>query len=132
MPADGDGIWDNDVSLDSFGWSHVYAGSDGAPGNSAGFLMTGNPTVTDPTFIAGGLPMDGSNTYYGSGNCPGVGSGYITQDFWWVEDPAATGTGCYWFGGYNNNNGSCTGPSNPYASYWFELAADTGVCTNTC
>ncbi len=123
------GAWDDDPALDSFGWSFRYTGTDGtAP---AGFALTGNPSVTDPTFIAGGIPLDGSNTYYGSTNCPGVGTGYLTRDFWWLEDPQGAASNCYAFGGYSNNNGACIGPSNAYASWWMELAADTGPCNTT-
>jgi hypothetical protein len=132
LDADGLGDWDDNDALDSFGWSYTYAGTAGAAGQNAGFLLTGNPSVTDPTFITGATPKDGSNTYYGgAGLCAGVGTGYLTRDFWWLEDPTGTSSNCYFFGGYSNNNGSCTGPSNPYASWWMELAADTGACANT-
>jgi hypothetical protein len=126
LEADGGDGFDNDLGLDSFGWSYRYTGTDGtAP---AGFLLTGDPQSTDPNYVIGGNPIDGTNTYYGVASLcgPDQATGLATRDFWWLEDPAATNTNCYFFGGYSNNN-ACGGPSNPYASWYMELQADTGV-----
>ena len=128
--------WDNDEALDSFGWSYTYSGTDGTA--SAGFLLAGDPNSTDPTWVVGGTPLDGTNTYYGAaslcttgGGLSGMdpeGTGYLTRDFWWLEDPAATSSNCYFFGGYRNVNG-CGGPSGtPYASFHMEILADPGPC----
>lgn len=128
LQAEGDGVFDDDPNLDSFGWSFQYAGSDGANGNTAGFLVTGNPEVTDPTW-AGGLPRDGSNTYFGTTNCVDVGTGFLTRDNWWLEDPAGMASNCYFFGGYTNTTNSCVGPLNKeWASFYLQLSADTGPC----
>lgn len=126
--------WDNDAALDSFGWSHRYIGTDGT--QPAGFLLNGDPTYTDPTFLAGGMPLDGTGTYYGAtslcvgpGGVPENGTGYLTRDFWWLEDPAGTSSNCYFFGGYVNRFNGCGGPSgNPYASFHMQIWADTGAC----
>ncbi|MFT5732499.1 MAG: hypothetical protein ACJAZN_003495 [Planctomycetota bacterium] len=117
--------WDDDPSLDSFGWSFRYAG---APTPGAGFLLAGNPDVTSPV----GQPTGGGNTYYETSLCAGVGSGYLARDFWWIEDPAGVVANCFFFGGYSNSNGSCAGPSNPAASFHMELVADVGECDGLC
>ena len=128
LGADGGALapgWDNDPDFDSFGWSLTYAGTGAA---AAGPLLVGDPVATDPTYIAGGLPLDGSNTYYGAVSaCNSLGTGYLTRDFWWLEDPTGASSNCYFFGGYSNNNG-CGGPSNPYASFYMEMLAAPGSC----
>jgi hypothetical protein len=118
--------WDDDPAFDSFGWSFTFAGT--GTGN-AGPLLVGDPVSTDPTYIAGGQsPLDGTETYYGAiSNCNSLGSGYLTRDFWWLEDPTGASTNCYFFGGYSNNNG-CGGPSNPWASFYMEMRAEPGAC----
>ncbi|MEM6568219.1 MAG: hypothetical protein AAF957_07390 [Planctomycetota bacterium] len=128
--------FDDNPDLDSFGWSYHYAGTDGtAP---AGFIMAGDPQYTDVNWVPGGLPLDGSGTYYGPvSNCATPtaenGTGYLTDDFWWLEDPLVTDTGCYFFGGYINRNG-CGGPQgNPYASFFMQIETDDlGACGGGC
>ena len=108
----------------SFGWSFRYAGTGT---NSAGFFLAGDPLTTDPNFLPGGLPTDGTNTYYGPASLcgPGSATGLLTQDLWYVEDPAGANSGCFFFGGYNNTTGVCGAPLNgPYTSYLMELQAD--------
>ncbi|MEM6567929.1 MAG: hypothetical protein AAF957_05935 [Planctomycetota bacterium] len=115
--------WDNDPNMDSFGWGFAYAGS--SPGTMAGFQLAGDPMNTDPGFIAL-PPRAGTNTYFGPpSSCgPDIATGYLTADLWWLEDPATTNTGCYFFGGYTNSNG-CGGPQgNPYASFQIEIRAE--------
>ena len=128
LEADGGALapgWDDDPDFDSFGWSFTYAGSGAG---TAGPLLVGDPVATDPTYVLGGLPLDGSNTYYGAVSaCNSLGSGFLTQDFWWLEDPTGASSNCYFFGGYSNNNG-CGGPSNPYASFYMEMLAEPGSC----
>lgn len=128
LGADGGAVapgWDNDPDFDSFGWSFTYSGTGAG---AAGPLLCGDPVATDPTYVAGGLPLDGSNTYYGAVSaCNSLGTGYLTRDFWWLEDPTAASSGCYFFGGYGNNNG-CGGPSNPYASWYMQMSAEAGSC----
>ncbi len=111
-----------------FGWSHRYIGSDGSM--VAGFFLAADPASTDPNWNGGtGLP-DGTNTYYGPASLcgPGIATGLYTEDRWWLEDPInpVANSNCYWFGGYQNNNG-CGMPFNPYASYFMEMQADTTI-----
>lgn len=110
----------------SFGWGTQYIGTDGTA--AAGFILAGDPMSTDPSYVAGGLPIDGTNTYYGPASlCTGGATGLLTEDSFWVEDSLGMATGCYWFGGYSNVNG-CGTPFNPYSSFFLELQADTSLC----
>jgi hypothetical protein len=128
LGADGGDGFDDVQDLDSFGWSYKYTG---AGVGLAGFLLTGDPQSTDPNYVAGADPVDGTNTYFGPASLcsPDEATGLQTSDFWWLEDPAGTNSNCYWFGGYSNNN-SCGGPANSYASWYMELQADTGECSS--
>lgn len=122
----GDGFQD-DVDLDSFGWSYRYVGTDGtAP---AGFIIAGDPLGTDPNYVLGGLPEDGTNTYFGVPSLcgPDRATGFFNQDFWWLEDPMGLNSGCYFFGTMFQNT-PC-GPGAPtWASWYLEMQADTGIC----
>ena len=124
MPADGEGVFDDDLALDSFGWSFEYAG---AAGNVAGFLLAGNPDATDPGFTSTGA-LTASNTYFGSTLCPGLGTGYQTQDFWWLQDPTGASSNCLFFGGYANGGTGCGGPVKPLSSFHLELSSDLNLC----
>ena len=109
-----------------FGWGARYTGAFGL--NPAGLLLAGDPAATDPNFVPGGLPTDGTNTYYGPPSlCSSGSTGLYTQDFIWIEDPATSGTGCFFFGGYSNGAG-CVSPFSPYSSFLIELQADTSIC----
>lgn len=123
MQADGDSVWDDDDTLDSFGWSFRYTG---AATPAAGFLLTGNPGIACPA----GQPNCAVDTYFQTGSCPGESTGYLTQDFWFIEDVAGITAGCYWFGGYSNAAGTCSGRFNPMASFHMELVADVGECSS--
>lgn len=128
MAADGGDGFDDDPTLDSFGWSFRYAGTDGtAP---AGFLLSGDPSSTDPGYFPGAIPSAGTNTYFGPPSLcgPDQATGLLTQDLWWLEDPTSVSSNCYFFGAYSNNVNGCGGPLNPYASWHLELQADTGTC----
>ncbi|MEM8711168.1 MAG: hypothetical protein AAGG01_09455, partial [Planctomycetota bacterium] len=130
LAGDGGNGFDDVPSLDSFGWSFRYTGTDGS--QPAGFLLTGDPESTDPSWVPGGLALDGTNTYFGPPSLcgPDQATGLLTEDQWYVEDPTTPANdGCYWFGGYLNNNG-CGGPSNPFASWYLELEASLDSCTS--
>ncbi|QDV08038.1 hypothetical protein Poly30_35740 [Planctomycetes bacterium Poly30] len=119
LTGDGGDGFQNDPALDSFGWSYRYIGSDGS--GAAGFQLAADPTFTDPGSTVGG------GTYYGGPSaCANGTTGLQTQDLWWLEDPTNTSTGCYFFGGYSNNNG-CGSPFNPFASFYMEIYADAGM-----
>ncbi|MEM8711872.1 MAG: hypothetical protein AAGG01_13045, partial [Planctomycetota bacterium] len=127
LTADGGDGFDDDTDLDAFGWSFQYAGTGTM---EAGFQLTGDPMSTDPGWVTGSLPGDGTNTYYGVASLcsPDEATGLQTTDNFFIEaDPATTWSGCYWFGGYRNVNG-CGGPLNPYASYSLELLAGIDGC----
>ena len=103
MRADGDGVYDGDPTLDSFGWMFDIHGT--SPGND-GPLICGDP----------------ANAGFGDGTSfqapSSIGTGLGTQDFYWYEDDSgANALGCYWFGGY---------PANPYGSFWLQLYAQSG------
>lgn len=119
------GTWDNNETLDSFGWGHVYTGTDPVPG--AGFILAGDPAATDPNWSPGQtLPIDGTGTYYGPMSLCAGNTGYLTQDGWWIEGAAPTTSGCVFFGGYNNN--PACGVAQPYSSWFMEIYADLGEC----
>ncbi|MEM8713469.1 MAG: hypothetical protein AAGG01_21195, partial [Planctomycetota bacterium] len=80
--------------------------------------------------VAGGDPVDGTNTYFGPPSLcgPDLATGLLTQDLFYIEDILNPfNSSCRFYGGYRNNNG-CGGPSSPFASFWLELQADTSVC----
>ena len=114
--ADGGNGWQNDTLTDSFGWSFRYAGSSAAT-DQAGFQLAGDPDST------GGV-LAGFGTYYG-GPSPCLGStGYLIDDFWWLEEPAGgLSSGCFFFGGYSNANG-CNASFNPHASWHMQILAE--------
>ena len=134
LEADGGSLnpgWDNVVALDSFGWGYRYIGSDGAA--PAGFILTGDPTYTAPNYTVGGLPRDGTGTYYGATSLCATptatsGTGYLTQDQWLLIDPVAPAQ-CFFFGGYINRNG-CGGPQgNPFGSFHMQVFAESTTCS---
>lgn len=109
-----------------FGWGTSYAGTDGA--SSAGLLLAGHPAASDPNYVTGGLPTDGTDTYYGPPSlCSQGATGLYTSDFVWLEDPATSGSNCYFFGNYANAT-SCSPAFSPYSSFYLELQADTSIC----
>ena len=108
----------------SFG---VQATFVGAAGSATGFMLAGDPTATGS--VAGADIWGGGGTYYDSMNtCTGSGTGLDTLDQIGLdgENPPLP-QGCYFFGGYQNNNG-CGGPSqNPFASISLRLFSDLTV-----
>lgn len=128
LAGDGGDGFDNVADLDAFGWSFTYAGTDGT--QPAGFLLAGDPAATDPNWVVGGLPMDGSG-YYRTvpPGCSQENTGLQTRDFWWIEDPTGVNSNCFFFG--YSNPAPCTGPFQPYASWYLELQADVSPCIPT-
>lgn len=126
MQHDGDGFYDGLPALDSFGVSWSYTGTGSA---AAGLMIAGDPANTDSGWVLGATPSTGSNTYYGEvGGCPGFGTGFGNDDFYWVEDVfgscALCSSGCYFFGGYDNGGATCgNNPTVPYGGFHVELAA---------
>lgn len=126
LAHDGDGSFDpTGVTPNTFGVTWRYTGSGAG---DAGVFTAGDPLSTDTGFAAGGAPT-GSNTYYGEvGLCPGIGSGFGNNDFYWIEDSNGVGglpagSNCYFFGGYSNNNPNCgTIPQTPLGGYFLEIS----------
>ncbi len=127
LAGDGGGLGSASVTR-TFGWSYRYAGTDGS--QPAGFMLAGNPAATDPTFVLGGLPMDGTETYYGPASlCPGAATGLLTNNFWFLEDPTGTNSNCYYLGTYPSAP-SCSGFP-PYASFLLKLQAESDPCSES-
>ncbi|MCK6444786.1 MAG: hypothetical protein L6Q99_00180 [Planctomycetes bacterium] len=109
-------------STDQFVWRFRQNG----PGTQSGPLISGEPSIPGGAGTFGIPP--GVDPIFGTA----CGTGLDNQDLYWlnVDDapvggnpPAgcaapATGTYCYWFGGY---------PANPFAGFWLRLEAD-GSC----
>ncbi|MEM9382997.1 MAG: hypothetical protein AAGB93_23815, partial [Planctomycetota bacterium] len=133
MEADGGPVapgWDDDPALDSFGWSYRYIGTDGT--KEAGFELAGNPRYTDPNYAPNTLPVDGTGTYFGPPSLCETpmarkGTGFQTQDRFWLEEPPGLDSQCSDLGGYRNRNG-CTGDhGNPYGSFHMQLLIEAGA-----
>ena len=132
--------FDGDPALDSFGIRWQYTGAGTA---NAGPLIAGDPASTEIGWISG-IPNTGSNTYFGDvGGCPGSGTGFGNDDFFWREDTYGTGglyppSACYFFGGYiNSGNGCGGGMPLPMGGFWMEMSGQTTVivdciCTPGC
>lgn len=131
MRHDGDGAHDPSLFSDTFGVTFRYTGTGVG---DAGILIAGDPTATDTGFGTGGPfggSFTGSNTYYGeAGLCPGTGTGFDNQDFYWVEDTFGVGglpagSNCYFFGGYLNAGSACGGPiETPYGGMFLEVSGE--------
>ena len=133
--GDGDGTFDNDLTVDKFTWlqrQNTRNSPLGYPSATPdGFLITGEP-------VSGGFGSCAYNIACGTdilfGNS--CGTGLDTFDASWINvdgvaagDTSGTtpvgcpnavsqygfGSNCYFFGGY---------PSNPYASYWLVLSSE--------
>ena len=123
--ADGGDGWHDDPDLDSFGWSFRYVGSD--PGGGAGFSLSGRPELTDLGWLPGARPVGGFGTYYGGqGLCAQGNTGYLVSETWWVEDPAGSFTGCYFFQGPFDSP-SCGSDFDPIGAWHMEIYAESGT-----
>lgn len=128
LQSDGGDGFGGASGIDTFGIEWSYAGTGTA---DAGLRIAGDPGNTDPNWSQGATPTDGSNTYYGTvGGCAttagGLGTGYLNQDFYWIEQGPAgglpAGSNCYFFGGYQNL-GPCGAPQlGLYGGYLIELS----------
>jgi hypothetical protein len=139
MSADGDpvpGGWDDDIVVDTFGFGIRYAGSEPASTEPAGWLISGDPNATDPRYLmapfgSGDEITDGTGTYFGPASlCGGEGTGFLTEDRYWLEDIAGNGvnTRCGFFGGYRNIFGCGPGFVRPYASIHMKIHASDDPC----
>ncbi|MEL6430378.1 MAG: hypothetical protein AAFU73_10860 [Planctomycetota bacterium] len=146
----GDGYYDDRLDLDSFGWSAIYAGTGTA---DAGIVLGADPAATDAAYInPNGPPLldpsraplnppappstEGTGTFYNplsgcvsaanpTGLAVETGSGLLSPDSFFVEDPSGASTGCTYFLGYFNVAGTCGASTavgnNPYASFYMTM-----------
>ena len=122
-------LYDANVDWDSFGW-----GASPVGGNM-GWILASDPDWTPNVTAGANGESGGTGTYYdvsGAVSCnidPLLGhTGLNTQDLWRVVQPAGgaliIGTGCYWYGGYNNVLGcGGLGPNNSFASNYIRIHA---------
>ena len=149
--------WDgDDLALDSFGYQIRYLGTGTA---AAGVLLSGDPQNDEATqgYINPNIPVNcnpancpaaptpfgGNATFFNPvGDCGALlansiaanaATGRLTQDRWLATDSTpgiVAPEGCYYFGGYFNQQGGCgTASNNPYAAAYMILAAAAGECT---
>lgn len=119
MRGDGDGTWNNQANIDSFGWALTFDNAvGGAGGNGTGPFISGNC----PSPISGATtPKQGAGTKWdgvpGASDATGLG----TNDFFWIDSNFVivnANGGCFFFGGCN----FATGPAaNPYGSFWLQM-----------
>jgi hypothetical protein len=146
--------WDgDDPTLDNFGYKIRYLGTGTA---AAGVLLSGDPQNDEAGYVnpnipancvpvncpAAPIPLGGNATYYNpAGLCAAVNAnsiaanaatGRMTRDFWLATDNTpgiVAPEGCYYFGGYFNQQGGCgTASNNPYAAAYMVIAAAAGEC----
>ncbi len=149
--GDGDGVFDSDLALDSFGIGYEFdpggLGGYVNSGISFGAMLAGDRMWTVqasgeisasggagvpgcPTAAAGG----GGDTYYGPAECclPALGgynsSGLDTDGAVWMgfHPSSINSSGCYWFGGGPNTVGCAANSTNPapYLALYTLLEAD--------
>ena len=116
--------FDNDLNLDSFGFSWEFTGQFG---QATGPMIAGDPnfTATVPGSILG---IGGTGTYYSTGVPSCADTGLDTQDFLALDGDVFGGPACRFFGGYKNTNGCMTQTNTPYASLSYSLIAAAGEC----
>jgi hypothetical protein len=137
MKSEGEGVFDNQATLDAFAWSFE---SSTPPFGGSGFGVTcvraGDPGLSAPHGCTYNVPCGTDPTPFTQMHPPGspCGHGFGTEDHWWMNidgdtwgDTLNTGvtcpgqpasTGCYWVLGY---------PGNPFASFWLKLGS-AGAC----
>ncbi|MEL6428743.1 MAG: hypothetical protein AAFR54_06160 [Planctomycetota bacterium] len=155
----GDGVYDDDLNLDAFGWSVRYTGSSTA---QAGPRIGSDPSATDagysnpngpPSLDSSGVPLNppapapvlGTATYYNPlSNCTSFvnpsampapsGSGLLNQDFFYREDNSGGLSGCFYFLGYFNVTGTCGNAdgngNNVYSAFYMRILS-SGACSSS-
>jgi hypothetical protein len=142
MESEGDGTWDNNDSVDMFGWSFSHNMPNTAFVTTLVPVMNNGPiTAAEPLtggFGAGAYNLPtGTDAIFG-GPC---GTGFGTNDNFWMNvygsapgivvtlSPnsgncrGTVATNCYWFGGW---------PGGRYSSIWMVMGStgDCGGCSN--
>ncbi|MEL6431091.1 MAG: hypothetical protein AAFR54_18055 [Planctomycetota bacterium] len=150
----GDGTYDFDQDLDSFGWAVRYTGGGVDPvlgQSSGGPIFAADPSSTDAAYVnpngppAGANPpappsIEGTGTYYNplsgctsaftpNGIAKPTGSGLLNNDFCYLADATGGGAdiGCIVFGGYYNLTPACasSGPAGPpFTAFYMEINAE--------
>jgi len=139
MQSEGDGVWNNDLNQDLFGWTfqHDMPNSTYGPGTANGPLIRGEPKTGGWGAGAYNLP---TGTDAINGNQCGTGFGGLENEAWWLNTDgvaapatsfstilpsgncrAASGTGCYWFGGW---------PGTALGSFWMVMGSTRGACSD--
>ena len=139
MQSEGDGVWNNDLNQDLFSWTfqHDMPNSTYGAGTANGPLIRGEP-------ISGGWGAGSYNLPTGTDLITGVqcgtGFGGLENEAWWLNTDgvaapatvfstilpsgncrAASGTGCYWFGGW---------PGTALGSFWMVMGTTRGSCSD--
>ena len=114
------------LGLDGFGWAATYNTTDGG---TTGPFLSGHDITWTP---------EGEGTVYQpafSNSCSNpASSGLGTEDFFAIDAGGATNPGCYWFGGYVNNNGCGAASNNPGGQFHavFYTDASAGCAAPPC
>lgn len=111
--ADGDGVYDGILDLDSGGASFQFVST---AGGYAGPLLNGDPR---------NFPYGDGTYYQASGASTATGLG-IQDQFYLIDTTGILANGCYWFGGY--------AAGNPFSAWWVVLFGDNGdeACSRVC
>ncbi len=112
------------LGLDHQGWGATWTTTDGA---TTGPFLDGHDLTWTP---------EGEGTVYFTGftnPCLApVSSALGTEDFFAIHNGALT-AGCYWFGGYVNNNGCGAASNGPGAQFHMKYFTDvTSDCDTGC
>ena len=116
LGGDGDGVYDNVPSQDSFGWT--WTQTVPTTGSDSGPLLAGDPSGIFNGSCGG---IGGGTTFVGASPGPGSGIGNLDQ---FELGGLAVSPGCYWLGGYNHG---------PFAGFYMQLKgeADFGPTLGT-
>jgi len=112
--AEGDGVYDGILDLDSGGASFSFVST---AGGYAGPLLNGDPR---------NFPY-GDGTYYQASSLSTASGLGIQDQFYLIDTTGILANGCYWFGGY--------AAGNPFSAWWVVLFGDNqggAPCTSVC
>lgn len=114
--ADGDGVWDANPALDTFGYTYEITN---VTGTSTGIILAG-----DPFFLGNGCDFAVGTVYQaaGSPDTSPLGTGYGSTDSFGLMNAGAY-VGCFFFGGW---------PANPWSSYYMIVWEEDAGCTGGC
>ncbi|HIF41470.1 MAG TPA: hypothetical protein EYQ74_10265 [Planctomycetes bacterium] len=111
------------LGLDGFGWGATWNTTDGGTtgpfldGHDLTWVPEGEGTVYQPAFTS----------------CGTTSSALGTEDFFAIDAGGALSPGCYWFGGYVNNNGCGAAHNNPAGQFYMLFFTDASSgCGSDC